>query len=293
MTIDIELTSYPGLDERIVVVRAGEEVDCVFVRTERFAVLVDTLATPALCARALECLEPHRRGLPLVVINSHMDWDHFWGNCALGPVPIIAHETALSRLHDGSAAQVLREKQAVEPRFQGVEIIPPTITFSGESVVLHGGDLTLELIHTPGHTPDHLAIWIPELQVCLAVDAVEAPIPEVWSASASDLSQLCLSLKRIRRLNPRHLIVAHGQTRDPATVDRNLAYFQQLSDAVATLDPASLPVPALNEQPLFRAEAFFTLPEDMPEETRAFYRRCHASNLNAAQTARREGVAFI
>ena len=52
---------------------------------------------------------------------------------------------------------------------------------------LHGGDLTLELLHTPGHTPDHVAVWIPEIKTCLAVDTVEHPIPEIWSQSPDDL----------------------------------------------------------------------------------------------------------
>lgn len=166
MGIDVELTSYPGLDERIVIVRAGDEVDSVFVRTQRFNVLVDTLATPSLCTRAMELLADSIRDRPLVVVNSHMDWDHFWGNLALdGDVPIIAHSKAIERLSDPAVLQKLVEKRSQEKRFCEVEIITPTVTFSGERMALHGGDLTLELLHTPGHTPDHIAVWIPEVQV--------------------------------------------------------------------------------------------------------------------------------
>lgn len=293
MTIDIELTSYPGLDSRIRVVRAGDEVDSLFVRTERFAVLVDTLGTPALCARALQLLAPHIGDLPLMVVNSHMDWDHVWGNAALGPVPIIAHETAMARLRDGSVHQTLKDMQADEDRFHEVKIIPPTMTFAGDSLTLHGGDLTPHLLHTPGHTPDHLALWIPELQVCFAVDAVEAPIPEVWSSSPQDLLALCRSLKRIRDLKPRHLILAHGQTDDPATAENNLAYFRALRDATAHLDQASLENPALAETASFRAENFIQLSDTMPEATRDFYRGFHAANLRTAQAARKAGVDFL
>lgn len=293
MAIDVELTTYPGLDERIVVVRAGDEVDCVFVRTQRLNVLVDTLATPSLCARAMELLADRIHDRPLVVINSHMDWDHFWGNLAIGvDVPIIAHDKAIERLRDPSAQQELAEKRSQESRFHDVEIIMPTISFSGESMTLHGGDLTLVLLHTPGHTPDHVAVWIPELQVCLAVDAVEYPVPEVWSRSPEDLRNLCLSLRKIRDLQPRHVILAHGQTADPSIVESNIAYFGKLRDTVARLPESLLAEDVLNEQPGCRIEDFVTFPAGMPTETRAFYGRCHKSNLDAAVAARLAGMDF-
>lgn len=293
MVIDVELTSYPDLDNRIVVVRAGDEVDAVFVRTERFNVLVDTLATPSLCRRALELLADRIRGRQLVVVNSHMDWDHFWGNRALEGVQIIAHDSALDRLRNPSALQQLEEKRSLASRFTEVDIIPPTLTFRGEKMVLHGGDISLELLHTPGHTPDHLAVWIPELETCLAVDAVEEPIPEVWSKSPDDLRSLCTSLKTIRNLRAKHVVLAHGQTDDPAVVDRNLAYFAQLQDKVARLPTSALTSNDLNEKNGVRLEDFITLPTLMSKETVAFYKRSHRSNLEAAVAARQEMFEFI
>ncbi|MET1415653.1 MBL fold metallo-hydrolase [Roseibium sp. HPY-6] len=292
--IDLELVTYEGLDERIVVVRAGDEVDSVFVLTERFGVLVDTLATPGLCARALELLADRLTDRPLVVINSHMDWDHYWGNAALdADTQIIAHSEAIKRLQDPNTGQELAEKRSQEARFQEVEIVPPTMTFSGRTMSLHGGDLTLELIHTPGHTPDHVAVWIPELRTCLAVDAVEDPIPEVWSQSPDDLRNLCLSLKQIRELHPRHAILAHGQTADPEIIDRNIEYFSKLRDAIRVLPNVSQATEGLSEQPRFQLEDFVVVSSNMPLEARAFYQRCHKSNLNAVVAACRAGVDFL
>lgn len=293
MADDVELTTYPGLDDRIVVVRVGDEVDAVFVRTDRFNVLVDTLATPSLCRRAMELLADRFRDRPLIVVNSHMDWDHFWGNSALAGAQIIAHSSAMERLLDPSAQLKLSEKRSLESRFGEVEIIPPTLTFSGERMALHGGDMTLELLHTPGHTPDHVAVWVPELQVCLAVDAVEHPIPEVWSRSPDDLRSLCASLKKIRDLKAKHVILAHGQTDDPGVVERNLAYFERLRDVVGKLSAPALISEDLSEQFDLKLEDFITLPVSMPTSTLTFYKRCHKSNLAAAVAARLETVEFI
>lgn len=288
MNAPVELCTYPELDDRIVIVRAGDEVDAVFVRTERFNVLIDTLGTPELCRMGLDLLEEKTAARPLMVINSHMDWDHFWGNAAVvGRAPIIAHAAALDRLRDPSARQVLKDKASQESRFRNVELIGPDITFSG-SMVLNGGDLTLELIHTPGHTPDHIAVWIPELRICLAVDAVEYPIPEVWSKSAEDLRLIRSSLEGIRDLDARLVIPAHGQTSSPSTVKANLAYFEALAECVGGLGESQLADGQLSRSSGFRLEDFVAIPAGMPADTVTFYRNCHETNLGATVQAHME-----
>jgi glyoxylase-like metal-dependent hydrolase (beta-lactamase superfamily II) len=289
----VQLATYPGLDERIIILRAGDEVDAVFIRTERYNVLVDTLATPALCRQALGLLAEHMTARPLLVINSHMDWDHFWGNAALDRgVPIIAHAKASDRLRQPATQQTIEEKKR-ERRFQDVEIFAPTMTFTGETMTVHGGDLTLELMHMPGHTPDHVAVWIPELRTCLAVDAVEFPIPEVWSSDPADLRALCASLTRIRHLQADHVVVAHGQSADPAIVDANLRYFAGLRDRVVSLGDTRVDASTLARGQGFQLWDLVPMPVDMPNETRAFYEGCHLSNLGVVLEACRSGIAFI
>ncbi len=292
MTISVELCSHPQLDDRITIVRAGEEVDAVFVRTERFNVLIDTLGTPELCRMALDLLDEEVRARPLIVVNSHMDWDHFWGNAAIaGKAPIVAHAAACERLNDARALQVLNEKVREDSRFRNVELIAPDITFSG-SMALHGGDLTLELIHTPGHTPDHIAVWIPEISVCLAVDAVEYPIPEVWSKSTNDLRLICSSLERIRDLHARFVIPAHGRTLSPSTVNGNLSYFRELAVRIENLSEQELSNSELAKLTGLRLQDFVTIPADMPRQVVEFYETCHETNLGATVQARLDGLSF-
>ncbi|MBO9198379.1 MBL fold metallo-hydrolase [Rhizobium sp. 16-449-1b] len=293
MDVTLQLTSYPGLDERITILRVGDEVDVVLVQTERFNILVDTLATPALCRQALDLLAEKMGRRPLLVINSHMDWDHFWGNAAFDhSVPIIAHAAAVNRLRDPAAQQLLAEKKQ-ELRFQAVELVAPNITFDGETMALHGGDLTLELIHTPGHTPDHIAVWVPEIRTCLAVDTVEHPIPEVWSSDPADLCALITSLKRIRDLQADYVVLAHGQRADTAVADANLRYFAWLRDRIAGLGEIDIDVVDLAGLGGVRLQDLVAVPEDMPAETRAFYERCHRSNLAAVLAAHKAGIEFI
>jgi glyoxylase-like metal-dependent hydrolase (beta-lactamase superfamily II) len=231
-----------GIDPRVDIFRVQDEVDVFVVRTERFVVLVDTTGTPSQCRRILDSLAAELARKPLVVVNTHADWDHVWGNSAVvGRGPIIAHEAAVTRLRSPEAAQTLETKRAGAARFGEVELVEPTVTFR-DSLDLHGGDLTLRLLHTPGHTDDHVAVWIPELRLCLAGDAAEDPIPEVTDPTPDNLRLLRQSLRVLHDPRPVHVLPSHGETTSPDLLSRNLAYFATVTERVSALpafDPAA------------------------------------------------------
>ncbi|HEU5367055.1 MAG TPA: hypothetical protein VFU69_01270, partial [Ktedonobacterales bacterium] len=76
------------------------------------------------------------------------------------------------------------------------------------------------------HTEDHIAIWIPELRLVLAGDAVEYPFPSVEEAET--LPILRRSLERLAALNAAMVIPCHGGTTEAALITRNLAYFDEI-----------------------------------------------------------------
>lgn len=241
------LTERPngGWDARLRIFRAGDEVDTCALVTERFVVLVDTMATPELAAAVLAAIRTNLTGRQLIVVNTHADWDHCWGNATFAtptgsrPAPIIGHARAADRLRGATERAVLLEKQRAEPRFASVRLVPPMITFTGE-LTIEGGDATLHLIPTPGHTPDHIAVWVPEMRTLLAGDAAEHPFPCVGQPET--LPQLRQSLRQLEALRPTTVIPCHGGTTDAGLLARNLAYFDTLErharDAVST---ATLP----------------------------------------------------
>ena len=89
-------------------------------------------------------------------------------------------------------------------------------------MTIHGGDLTPALAATPGHTDDHLSVWIPELQVVLAGDAAEHPWPHIETAAG--LVRARASLVRLQQLQPRTVLPCHGDTTEPDLLTRNIAY---------------------------------------------------------------------
>lgn len=282
MSGNVEICSFVGLDPRISILRCGHEVDAMFVRTTRFNALIDTLGTPAACRSAIEKLGAAVEDRPLIVVNSHMDWDHFWGNAAVaGTAPIIGHGATLERLRDPATAAKLQTKAAQEARFRDVEIVGPSITFLGD-LTLNGGDLTLELLHTPGHTPDHVAVWIPEIATLLPVDAVEDPVPCVWNDDPESLLLLRASLLRLKDLGAKTVVPAHGRTTTPNAIDRNIAYFDALTALVGRIDRKVLrktPPEALEG---LAFEDLLPHRREMDAEETEFYRNFHLRNLRAA-----------
>ena len=86
-------------------------------------------------------------------------------------------------------------------------------------ILLAGGE-TLEAIHTPGHSPDHLAFWHPASATIFTGDLVVqgSSVMIHWSRGG-DLAQYLASLERLLSLNPRRLLPAHGPViDDPRTV---------------------------------------------------------------------------
>ncbi len=227
--------SLDGVDRRLQVFRAGHEVDTFVLLTRRYAVAVDTMSTPEEMSAVMELVRDDLRGRQLLVVNTHADYDHAWGNAVFAtpdgsyPAPIIAHQRVAERMRDLETERYLRQRQQAEPRFAAVRLVPPTVTFS-DRLRIDGGDLTLELIPTPGHTDDHVAVWISELRLLLAGDAAEQPIPYV--NAPSDLPTLRASIRLLAALDPVTVIPCHGGTVDPGLLARNLAYFDLLDRTV-------------------------------------------------------------
>lgn len=232
-TDTVVLRPNAGWDPRILVCACGDLVDVFIVLTERYAVIIDTLINTATATALLELARAHQGHRQLLAINTHADWDHAWGNHVFaGPgapqqVPIIASRRCAQRLRARDARALLAAKRADEPgRFDDVQLTPPTILFD-EALAITGGDLTLQLFATPGHTPDHIAIYIPQISTLLAGDAAELPFP--FAESAATLPQLRDSLARMAALDPAAALYCHAPAdAGPKALTQNMAYFATL-----------------------------------------------------------------
>jgi ribonuclease/clavin/mitogillin len=77
--------------------------------------------------------------------------------------------------------------------------------------VIGVGRETLTVLHTPGHSPDHVALWHEETQVAFTGDLViEGSSVMIHWSRGGDLESYLKSLERLIRLRPTTLFPAHG-----------------------------------------------------------------------------------
>lgn len=233
-TNDLELVPNQGWDERVLVCRNGPLVDTFIVVTERYVVLVDTVINPATARTMVDYARSYRTdGRQLLVVNTHADYDHAWGNQIFAgpqaefPAPIIATRLCAEQFQHPDAAAFLQQRQTQEPAIFGeVRLTPPTLLFD-ERLFIDGGDLMLLLFATPGHTPDHLAIYIPEIETLLAADGAELPFP--LARTVAGLPLMRQSLVQMAALNPQTVLYCHAPvTIGPQLLQDNIAYFDEL-----------------------------------------------------------------
>ncbi|MHB8646532.1 MAG: MBL fold metallo-hydrolase, partial [Thermomicrobiales bacterium] len=194
-------------------------VSAVVILGESVSAVVDTLIRPEDMIPVRDLLDRH--GRPTLIVNTHADWDHTWGNAAFPGAPIIAHRLCrAAMLTEGR--QTLVEKRAEEPeRYRDVTIVPPTITFA-EFMDIDLGGLTLSMHHLPGHTADEAVVHLPERAFLLAGDAAEWPIP---TTEVGPLGPWAEALRMwAARDDVRTVVPSHGPVGDAQLLRDNAAY---------------------------------------------------------------------
>jgi glyoxylase-like metal-dependent hydrolase (beta-lactamase superfamily II) len=262
----------------------GMEVDAYVVITDHYVVVLDTLLRPEDAAVMMQEKGVHDAlaERQMLVVNSHADWDHSWGNAYFTgehAAPIIAHDYCRIRILSDEAKAGLDDYQQRYPIFSSVKLVPPTLTFS-QTFTIHGGDLTIELIPAPGHHADHIAAWIPELRLLLAFDAVERPLPILEDSTG--VQPMFATLERFLALQPQHVLCSHGKSSSPALVNANLAYLREIERRSRTMLSTHTPTREELEHPsqLIGYPFEQIVPPD-EEVDRTYYTWAHEHNIRS------------
>jgi endoribonuclease LACTB2 len=99
---------------------------------------------------------------------------------------------------------------------------PVTWQLLRDGQVIPAGDSELEVVHTPGHAPDHVALWHAPTKTLLSADLVTAGTTvAILALQGGSLLQYLRSLQRVLDLSPTRLLPAHGDPiDDPAALIR-------------------------------------------------------------------------
>jgi hydroxyacylglutathione hydrolase len=138
---------------------------------EHHVFVVDTFLGQSYLEPVLAYLKDFRETRRTVIINTHYDWDHIWGNSAFPHGLFIAHDTFSKQLGLHFEKQFEENHEYVKDSI----IMPiPSITFSERMTFIGEG---IEIFHSPGHTSDSISIYDAKDEILLVGDNVEEPEP--------------------------------------------------------------------------------------------------------------------
>ena len=156
------------------------DVNVTAVAGEAGLLVVDTNASDRAARTVLENLRRLSAAPLLSVVNTHVHFDHTFGNGVMAAegAELVAHEEAAAAL-PGHAAEIRAQAAAeLDEDARYAELgdtteVVPTRTFSS-ALVLDLGDRQVELVHPGrGHTSGDIVVRVPDADVLLAGDLVE------------------------------------------------------------------------------------------------------------------------
>lgn len=210
-------------------------------------------------------------------INSHCDFDHTGGNGALRAavpgVQLLAHH--LDRDLTENVEHLIAQRYGEFAELDGFDDPPETtaaVRADSDLVALDGelaggeafdlGDRVVRVIHVPGHSPGHLAIWDEQNGAIAISDAVLGrTVPTAAGTPAfpptyRDTADYVASIAKIRALAADLVLTAHYPVYEGAAavefLDESERYVAEVDEAVLAV-LAALPGPASTLEIIRRA----------------------------------------
>ena len=188
-------------------------------------------------------LIPRRDALPHAdrVLNSHCHEDHVAGNHLFPDVPWHVHEADLPGLQSfagflaifgyDDAGVAEGWAQLVRERFHYTER-PDAVPFRDGDVFELGGGVRVRVIHTPGHTRGHSALYVEPDAVLYLGDIDLSSFGPYYGDAWSDLEDFERSLARVRDVEARHYATFHhiGVVDRPSFLQRLDRYAAVIED---------------------------------------------------------------
>jgi cyclase len=211
-----------------------------FVVTTDGVVVIDTPQLPTKAVAMRKEAESH--GPIRYVINTEHHVDHIFGNYYFkGAGKVVHHQGVHDRfmvVYPELDPFAYAYESVPGPAAKGTDLDDPEglalwperdayykdpnkngICFTGD-LTLWAGNHTFHLLHTPGHTPGQVAVYVPEERTVFTGDTIFSGC-QTWLMT-SDVDQWISSLDRIRGLDIDRVVPGHG----PIT-DKSYLYMQR------------------------------------------------------------------
>lgn len=216
--------------------------NCLLIVSGEEAALVDTPYDRAMAEALIGAAETVLPGAVRTIVNTHVNGDHTFGNGCFPDAEIIATKASAEHLcHEPSPQQMhflTHQTPADQPlgwyarrhfgryRYEGVESVPPTVTFSGR-YELTVGDIAAELIEVgPAHSAGDLVVHFPDRGVVCAGDVLFAgDHPVHWNGPLGSVIAAC---ETILAWEPEVVVPGHGAVMSREDVQCYVTYLREL-----------------------------------------------------------------
>ncbi len=210
------------------------------------AILIDTLVFPEE-ARAIKNFLSKRHNCPVrYIILTHYHADHTYGACFFPEAQVIAHARCYELLNT-RGREGLHAAQQSSPELRDVEIVLPHMTFEQGVMTVHLGNKTVELRHSPGHSPDSIVALVREDRVLFAGDTM-MPVPYFVDGSYDEFVS---SLNALRRGGFENVVQGHGEVvlrgEVEEVIQSNLDYLATVRRHVENALESGQPIETLDE----------------------------------------------
>jgi glyoxylase-like metal-dependent hydrolase (beta-lactamase superfamily II) len=205
------------------------QTNCVLVRGEDEAFVVDSPILPEELDALPAVIEQSRFPAPVGLLATHGDWDHLLARLAFGQVALGCASSTAERLSaEPGAAQ--RELRAFDKQFY-IERPTPLMLGAIQALAVPGGceigSRELKLYPADGHTTDGMAVWLDWAGVLVVGDYLSTvEPPQVDGSPAAYLA----TLERLRPLieSAEHVVPGHGPVLGSARALEVLAESREL-----------------------------------------------------------------
>ena len=214
-----------------------------YVVTSDGVVVIDTPQLPTKAVQMRKEAEQH--GEIKYLINTEHHVDHIFGNYYFkGAGPVVHHQGVYDNfMVVGPELDPFAYAKEALPTDdpEGEAIFPDRdeyyedpnkgqIVFSGDLTLRVGGH-TFELLHTPGHTPGQIAVYVPEERAVFTGDTIFSDC-QTWLMT-SDVEGWLTALERIGELDVDYVVPGHGPVTNKHYLNVQRSMLMEWKTAVA------------------------------------------------------------
>lgn len=168
-----------------------------------------------------------------VIINTHYHLDHAFGNRFFPKAKIWAHVLDAPALrsqkdflaHTGFDSLKFPEGYPFPEGMLGRAVERELV--DGET--LDFGNVELQVLHTPGHTPGHISLYEPKERILFSGDIDLSPFGPWYGNASSSLEEFSASIRRLIELKPQVLLTCHSDMITDNIPERLREYEEKLN----------------------------------------------------------------